>query len=114
MERQQAAVFVGAALPKEKERLPRVTVAELETLAARFIGQDKTTAAFSSFAGYAQPALREQQAPQTLIDFTERLLARVLGGSSARVVMRSALSGDAMGLDDVETIIGESSSGLTI
>ncbi|GAA4649891.1 PAS domain-containing hybrid sensor histidine kinase/response regulator [Kistimonas scapharcae] len=110
MERQQAAVFVGTALPEEKERLPRVTVAELETLAARFIGQDKTTAAFSTFAGYAQPALREQQAPQALIDFTERLLARVLGGSSARVVMRSALSGDAMGLDDVETIIGESSS----
>ncbi len=110
VERQQAAVFVGASLPAIQEGLPRVTISELEVLAARFIGREKTTEAFAGVAGYAQPTLRQQQASQALIDFTERLLARVLGGSSARVVMRSALSGDAMGLDDVETIIGESSS----
>ena len=110
VERQQAAVFVGSALPEAQEDLPQVTIAELEILAARFIGREKATEAFSGLAGYAQPALRHQPATKALIDFTERLLARVLGGASARVVMRSALSGSAMELDDVETIIGESSS----
>ncbi|OQX34721.1 MAG: hypothetical protein B0D91_11970 [Oceanospirillales bacterium LUC14_002_19_P2] len=110
VERQQAAVFVGASLPDVQESLPRVTIAELEILATRFIGREKAREAFTGVAGYAQRALRQEQATQALIDFTERLLARVLGVSSARVVMRSALSGNSMGLDDVETIIGESSS----
>ena len=122
-ERLQAATFVGAPLPETEDvslYQSRVTVAELEMLAARFVGRKRVRTAFSQFAkqhhegnhSATQPAellAPEQQASAALIRHTERVLAGVFGASSARLVLTSALKGRNMQLEEVATIVDEAS-----
>lgn len=84
----------------------RVTVGELEILAARFVGEQRARLAFAPYDGICQPS---QQAPATLIRHTEQVLADVFGVSSARLVLTSALQGRNLHLDDVATIVDEAS-----
>ncbi|MDN3678937.1 hybrid sensor histidine kinase/response regulator [Vibrio tapetis subsp. quintayensis] len=112
-ERLQSAAFVGAPLP-ESENVSlyqsRVTVAELEMLASRFVGRTRVRSAFTQFwhhhGGQLMP---NQQASSALIRHTERVLAGVFGASSARLVLTSALQGRNMQLEDVATIVDEAS-----
>ncbi|UXI01112.1 PAS domain-containing hybrid sensor histidine kinase/response regulator [Photobacterium sp. TY1-4] len=112
-ERLQAATFVGAPLPDSENASlyqTRVTVAELEMLAARFVGRKRVRYAFSQFAEqHHADLLPQQQAPATLIRHTERVLAGVFGASSARLVLTSALQGRNMQLEEVATIVDEAS-----
>ena len=112
-ERLQAASFVGAPLPESGDSSlyqTRVTVAELEMLAARFVGRKRIRHAFRQFGEQRHEALLpQQQAPSTLIRHTERVLAGVFGASSARLVLTSALQGRKMQLEEVATIVDEAS-----
>ena len=113
-ERLQAASFVGAPLPESGDDSSlyqtRVTVAELEMLAARFVGRKRIRHAFRQFGEQRHEALLpQQQAPSTLIRHTERVLAGVFGASSARLVLTSALQGRKMQLEEVATIVDEAS-----
>jgi Na+/proline symporter/signal transduction histidine kinase len=112
-ERLQAATFVGAPLPEAENASlyqTRVTVAELEMLAARFVGRKRVHHAFRQFAEQHQdPLLPQQQASGVLIRHTERVLAGVFGASSARLVLTSALQGRNMQLEEVATIVDEAS-----
>ncbi|MDO6707875.1 hybrid sensor histidine kinase/response regulator [Photobacterium sp. 1_MG-2023] len=112
-ERLQAATFVGAPMPEADDaRLyqARVTVSELELLAARFVGRKRMRQAFSHFAQQHQyNFMPQQQAPASLIRHTERVLAGVFGASSARLVLTSALQGRNMQLEEVATIVDEAS-----
>lgn len=110
-ERLQAANFVGkpsrdiAALYQA-----RVSVRELEMLAARFVGSSRVKRAFGRFAGERGGTLAPQmQASAELIAHTERLLAGVFGTSSARLVLASALQGRNMQLEEIATIVDEAS-----
>ncbi|WP_310596631.1 hybrid sensor histidine kinase/response regulator [Aeromonas aquatica] len=110
-ERLQAANFVGkpsrdlAALYQA-----RVSVKELEMLAARFVGSSRVKRAFGRFAGERGGTLAPQmQASAELIAHTERLLAGVFGASSARLVLASALQGRNMQLEEIATIVDEAS-----
>ncbi|MBW3777277.1 response regulator [Aeromonas veronii] len=110
-ERLQAANFVGkpsrdtAALYQA-----RVSVKELEMLAARFVGSSRVKRAFGRFAGERGGTLAPQmQASAELIAHTERLLAGVFGTSSARLVLASALQGRNMQLEEIATIVDEAS-----
>ncbi|MDR9826414.1 PAS domain-containing hybrid sensor histidine kinase/response regulator [Vibrio sp. FNV 38] len=112
-ERLQSASFVGTPLP-ESENISlyqsRVTVAELEMLAARFIGRRRVKKGFESYFTHNQEQLLpNQQAPSGLIRHTERLLAGVFGASSAKLVLNSALQGRNMQLEEVATIVDEAS-----
>ena len=94
-ERLQAANFVGKP-SRDTTALyqARVSVKELEMLAARFVGSSRVKRAFGSFAGERGGTLAPQmQASAELIAHTERLLAGVFGTSSARLVLASALQG---------------------
>lgn len=112
-ERLQSASFVGTPLP-ENENISlyqsRVTVAELEMLASRFVGRQRVRAAFGQYWDQQRETLMpNQQAPATLIRHTERVLAGVFGASSAKLVLTSALQGRNMQLEEVATIVDEAS-----
>lgn len=112
-ERLQAAAFVGMPLPEnDGARLyqSRVTVAELEMLASRFVGRRRMRQAFSQFAEQrGEELMPQQQASAPLIRHTERVLAGVFGSSSARLVLSSALQGRNMQLEEIATIVDEAS-----
>ncbi|MGL6261258.1 hybrid sensor histidine kinase/response regulator [Vibrio sp. WXL210] len=112
-ERLQSAPFIGTPLP-ESENISlyqsRVTVAELEMLASRFVGRRRVQKGFQDFFHHHRANLqRNQQAPANLIRHTERLLAGVFGASSAKLVLSSALQGRNMQLEEVATIVDEAS-----
>jgi len=112
-ERLQSAAFVGTPLP-ESENVSlyqsRVTVAELEMLASRFVGRARARSSFNNFwRQYSKTLMPNQQAPSGLIRHTERLLAGVFGASSAKLVLTSALKGKNMQLEEVATIVDEAS-----
>lgn len=139
-ERMQAAAFVEDKASEQDELNiyhSRVTVAELEVLAARFVGRARMRESFKSFEVQYQHQMSEQnqsfeldtplaptqyldpklppvllpqtQAPPSLILHTERLLAGVFGASSARLVLTSALQGRSIRLEEVATIVDEAS-----
>ncbi|WP_281647737.1 PAS domain-containing hybrid sensor histidine kinase/response regulator [Parendozoicomonas sp. Alg238-R29] len=114
-ERHQAGRFMDVrALGQSDLPVSNVRVDELEQLAARFVGEDKAREAFEAQAGEEQTWMfRQRKASPILLAMTERLLSSVLGASSARIVMRSALDGHRMDLTDVESIVDEASSVLT-
>jgi len=112
-ERLQSAAFVGTPLP-ESENVSlyqsRVTVAELEMLASRFVGRARARSSFNNFwRQHSKTLMPNQQAPSGLIRHTERLLAGVFGASSAKLVLTSALKGKNMQLEEVATIVDEAS-----
>ena len=110
-ERLQAANFVGKT-SRDTAALyqARVSVKELEMLAARFVGSSRVKRAFGRFAGERGGTLAPQmQASAELIAHTERLLAGVFGTSSARLVLASALQGRNMQLEEIATIVDEAS-----
>ncbi|GAM65170.1 sensor histidine kinase [Vibrio ishigakensis] len=112
-ERLQSAAFVGSPLP-EADNISlyqsRVTVAELELVAGRFVGRKRVKAAFTQYWNQQDQILMpNQNAPSTLIRHTERLLAGVFGASSAKLVLTSALQGKNMHLDELATIVDEAS-----
>ncbi|MFQ2104674.1 NahK/ErcS family hybrid sensor histidine kinase/response regulator [Aeromonas rivipollensis] len=110
-ERLQAANFVGKQ-SRDTTALyqARVSVKELEMLAARFVGSSRVKRAFGRFAGEHGGTLAPQmQASADLIAHTERLLAGVFGTSSARLVLASALQGRNMQLEEIATIVDEAS-----
>lgn len=112
-ERLQSAAFIGSPLP-ESDNISlyqtRVTVAELELVASKFVGQQRIRQAFNQYWGQQDHVLMpNQHAPSTLIRHTERVLAGVFGASSAKLVLTSALQGKNMHLDEVATIVDEAS-----
>ncbi|MGL5757556.1 hybrid sensor histidine kinase/response regulator [Plesiomonas sp.] len=112
-ERLQAASFIG--LPTQESDThtlyqTRVTLEELETLIARFLGQFRARRAFMRFADQRQQVFTPSAfASAELIRHSERLLAGVFGASSARLVLSSALQGRDMQLEEVATIVDEAS-----
>ena len=112
-ERLQSGSFIG--LPAtESDNLSlyqsRVTVGELEMLAARFVGIGRVRAAYEQFAQtHNQHLISGHQASPSLIRHTERVLAGVFGAASAKLVLTSALQGRNMQLEEVATIVDEAS-----
>ncbi|WP_413113798.1 PAS-domain containing protein [Thaumasiovibrio sp. DFM-14] len=112
-ERFQAGTFVGAPISDTDSSSvyqSRVTVAELEVLAGRFVGRQRARVAFQAYAEQSGvELLAQQQANAQLIRHTERVLAGIFGASSARLVLQSALQGRDMQLDEIATIVDEAS-----
>lgn len=90
-----------------------VQISDLLVLAGRFVGEDRARHSFIRFAytrGFAfNPS---ETASSDWIAHTERLLTGVLGASSTRVVVRAAIEGREMHVEDVVRIVGEASEAL--
>jgi Na+/proline symporter/signal transduction histidine kinase len=90
IERVQADLFVPDAAPAPSFRLWRsaVTVDELTTAVARYIGQERTRSSFESFAAAKRIDLSSgSSADFQLLQHAEHLLASAIGAASSRLVL---------------------------
>jgi len=112
-ERVQASLFLEWQSPTllrvEKKR--QLDVIELELLASRFVGESKAKASFSLFlSSNNKKLLGNVTYNQLLLQHTENTLAMVMGASSARLVLSSALDGRDIALDELAVLVEDASS----
>ena len=84
---------------------------DLQILCERFLGSNRTHEAFHQFS-LAQNRELNPNDPidQPLATYAERLLAGIIGASSARIIVASSLLGTEMHLGDVVSIADEASA----
>ena len=92
IERIQANSFVPSDLtpisPSFRRWRSSVTVEELTTAVARYLGEDRTRAAFESFAGAQRISFEpKDEADFRLVRHAEHILASAIGGASSRLVL---------------------------
>ncbi|MFJ7283192.1 NahK/ErcS family hybrid sensor histidine kinase/response regulator [Pseudomonas sp. NPDC099000] len=108
----QAGRFIGqeiSARPSARSMLA-VQIGDLLQLAARFVGEERARQSFIRFAYRQGKGFNpNQNADSEWIAHTERLLAGVLGASSTRAVVKAAIEGREMQLEDVVRIADEAS-----
>ncbi|SFF97290.1 hybrid sensor histidine kinase/response regulator [Neptunomonas qingdaonensis] len=116
-DRIQASAFVDVynkdlTIPSRQHS--SVTVGDLQMLTERFLGLSRTQHAFTGYAlqRNEEPLPAGEKSTPELNNFTERLLARVIGASSARIVLASTLRGQDMHIGDVVSIVDEASQSL--
>ncbi|MCP4790430.1 MAG: hybrid sensor histidine kinase/response regulator [Gammaproteobacteria bacterium] len=113
-DRIQADHFVDQRISGSVEGTPsdfdNARFVDLQTLCERFLGTNRTRDAFHTFARQSGQSLHPH-APisQELLNYTERMLAGVIGASSARIILASSLKGKEMQLGDVVSIVDEAS-----
>ncbi|OQR28941.1 hybrid sensor histidine kinase/response regulator [Pseudomonas sp. Bc-h] len=108
----QAGRFIGQELqarPNSRSLLA-VQIEDLLKLSARFVGEERAQQSFIRFAYRQGKGFNpNQNANGDWIAHTERLLAGVLGTSSTRAVVKAAIEGRDMQLEDVVRIADEAS-----
>ncbi|HSP31420.1 MAG TPA: PAS-domain containing protein, partial [Halomonas sp.] len=114
VERIQASLFVDSVETRQtsvnRPWTGATTVGDLKVLCERFLGAGQVDRAFEDYARRAGKPLDDgTRASIDIIQFTERFLASVLGASSARIVVNSALQGRGIGISDVISIVDEAS-----
>ena len=92
IERLQANVFVpaeGAPMtPSFRLWRSSVTIEELTTTVARYLGEERTSSAFESFAASRRISLDpRQEADIHLLRYAEHILASAIGAASSRLVL---------------------------
>ncbi|WP_114324873.1 hybrid sensor histidine kinase/response regulator [Candidatus Colwellia aromaticivorans] len=112
-ERVQASLFLEWQSPTllKVEKKRQLDVSELELLASRFVGESKAKASFSIFlSSNDKKQLGNATYNQLLLQHTESTLALVMGASSARLVLSSALDGRDIALDELAVLVEDASS----
>ncbi|WP_043528106.1 hybrid sensor histidine kinase/response regulator [Litchfieldella xinjiangensis] len=114
VERIQASLFVDSVETRQtsvnRPWTGATTVGDLKVLCERFLGAGQVQRAFDDYARRTGKPLEDTaRASIDVIQFTERFLASVLGASSARIVVNSALQGRGIGISDVISIVDEAS-----
>ncbi|MCW4149527.1 hybrid sensor histidine kinase/response regulator [Halomonas sp. 18H] len=114
VERIQASLFVDSVETRQtsvnRPWTGATTVGDLKVLCERFLSADQVGRAFDDYARrIGKPLEDNARASIDVIQFTERFLASVLGASSARIVVNSALQGRGIGISDVISIVDEAS-----
>ncbi|ALM51567.1 NahK/ErcS family hybrid sensor histidine kinase/response regulator [Halomonas huangheensis] len=114
VERIQASLFVDSVETRQtsvnRPWTGATTVGDLKVLCQRFLSANQVERAFNDYARRNGKALEDStRASIDVIQFTERFLASVLGASSARIVVNSALQGRGIGISDVISIVDEAS-----
>ncbi|HEY8273605.1 MAG TPA: PAS-domain containing protein, partial [Pseudolabrys sp.] len=92
IERLQANTFVPSDLtpiaPSFRLWRSSVTVDELTTTIARYLGEERTRSAFETFAGAQRISLEpKDEADFRLVRYAEHILASAIGGASSRLVL---------------------------
>jgi Na+/proline symporter/signal transduction histidine kinase/CheY-like chemotaxis protein len=112
LERVQAASFVDAETrPADAhgEAAPHVTARELRPLVERFIGGSR---AARHFADLGWRGGENARASAEQLEATQKLLASVVGASSAQRLVDAAVAGREVPLEDVVSIVGGASQAL--
>ncbi|OLF52547.1 PAS domain-containing hybrid sensor histidine kinase/response regulator [Pseudomonas chlororaphis] len=108
----QAGRFIGQEISARHSgrSMLSVQIDDLLKLAARFVGEERARQSFIRFAYRQGKGFNpNQNADGEWIAHTERLLAGVLGASSTRAVVKAAIEGREMQLEDVVRIADEAS-----
>ena len=104
----QASRFIGQHVGSRQTFT--VQISDLLTLAGRFVGEDRAKQSFIRFAYKKGFGFNPNEtANGEWVAHTERLLNGVLGASSTRVVVKAAIEGREMYVEDVVRIVGEAS-----
>ncbi|GAA5135064.1 hybrid sensor histidine kinase/response regulator [Thalassotalea piscium] len=112
-ERVQASLFFEWQSPDlHNSQINRhIDYRELELLVSRFVGVKK---ARNSFANFQRSTIRKELGNvaynEKLLQHTENTLASVMGSSSARLVLSSAIDGRDIALDEIAVLVEEASS----
>ncbi|WP_448565810.1 hybrid sensor histidine kinase/response regulator [Thalassotalea ganghwensis] len=112
-ERVQASLFLDWQSPtRYAAKVNRhIDHRELELLVSRFVGEDKAKHSFQKFQRQTnKKALGNVAYNQLLLEHTEKTLASVMGASSARLVISSAIDGRDIALDELALLVEEASS----
>ncbi|MBA6340124.1 PAS-domain containing protein [Colwellia sp. MB02u-10] len=112
-ERMQVSLFMEYKAPKalQLQRNKQINYQELELLLSRFVGEEKSSASVIQFQCSTDKTQMSNVAyNQKLLQHTENTLASVMGASSARLVLSSALDGRDIALDEVAVLVEEASS----
>jgi signal transduction histidine kinase len=115
-EHRQASLFVDVFRQAGLEHGARfwrgtASVPELYHLLARFLGSAKADAAFADYAqtrGLSWPDAR-MQADAELVHYVEVQLAGAIGAASARVMVASVVTEEALTIDEVRELLDEAS-----
>lgn len=112
-ERVQASLFIEhqhspvTNIPKIKP----VDEQELMVLVSKFLGDEQTLNRFRQFTEVNdKKQLGKQVYYQKLLEHTEQTLASVMGASSARLVLNSALEGRDIALDELALLVEDAST----
>lgn len=90
-----------------------ISVREIRTLLSRCIGPRAAETALARFSAMSGRFPRsDERADPALTRFAESEIGRAVGASSARALMKSALTGRGVGLDDVVAMLDETSQRL--
>ncbi|MBA6294256.1 PAS-domain containing protein [Colwellia sp. MB3u-70] len=112
-ERMQVSLFMEYKAPKalQLQGNKQINYQEVELLLSRFVGEEKSSASFIQFQCATDKTQMSNVAyNQKLLQHTENTLASVMGASSARLVLSSALDGRDIALDEVAVLVEEASS----
>jgi Na+/proline symporter/CheY-like chemotaxis protein/anti-sigma regulatory factor (Ser/Thr protein kinase) len=112
LERVQAASFVdaeGTPPPAEGQAASQLTARELRPLVERFIGGKR---AARHFADLGWRGGEDARASAEQLEATRKLLASVVGASSAQRLVDAAVQGREVPLEDVVTLVGGASQAL--
>ncbi|MEW9799668.1 hybrid sensor histidine kinase/response regulator [Alteromonas sp. CYL-A6] len=105
IDRIQAEAFVSPAQAKStapKKQLVSVTVADLTTLLSTFMGNGRCQQLLEQYQQMNQCELDQNDAPDNaFLSFCERALGGVIGASSAKALIDSALRGKKMDFTEV-------------
>ncbi|WP_430475722.1 NahK/ErcS family hybrid sensor histidine kinase/response regulator [Thalassospira lucentensis] len=116
-QRRQAQVFVDVWRKNTKVRSDmwpgRVTLGDLEDLAARFLGKHWAQRAFRNYLQAREnPTKRSDLADVDAANFTEHLLSGAVGAASSRVVMALLLPDKAVSRRDAMELLDEASEAI--
>ncbi|MBU2880642.1 PAS-domain containing protein [Psychrosphaera sp. B3R10] len=112
-ERVQSALFFeqSTKLVVSSPKYRQLNEAELVALMARFVGESSARSKFEKFNQYNNKKhLSKQVYIQKLIEHTEQTLASVMGSSSARLVLHSALEGRDIALNELALLVEDASA----
>lgn len=112
IERIQANAFVRLTDNRARrhglDSAPTATIGDLQVVLQRFLGAQQAQSALADYAGRHRLTLHAgEKADTRLINFSERLLAGVIGSASARLVLESAIRHKDLAINDVVDLLDQ-------
>lgn len=117
IEQLQADIFVPSRLAQVKPsfRLWRstITVGELTSTVARYLGEEHTRSAFAAFAASRRISLEpKRESNFELLQYAERLLASAIGAASSRLVLSLLLRKRMMSTKEALKLLDDASAAI--
>ena len=112
-ERMQASLFMEHQSPKSLQLQSNkpINSKELELLVSRFVGEEKSSLSFTQFKrSMVKESNNDVVYNQKILQHTENTLASVMGSSSARLVLSSAIEGRDIALDEIAVLVEDASN----